>query len=178
VDSSLWKRLWPGVRLHDDNDNDNDNDEVSKSIKLSAGLKTPLSNRTVICNDISQDRTVVLVYAAPSAANFKKWQSMAAKRACWFEFFHGFVSFLLTSCQWFYKNNFTSSLYLQPTILPQNCLDPELTKFAHCDCAVSKLSKRTSRRYHLCLCCSNSVTGKPIRSRIRVCNGAYHPTLS
>jgi len=43
-----------------------------------------------------------------------------------------------------YKNNFTTSLYLQPTVLPQNCLDLELTQFAHCDCDVSKLSKEMS----------------------------------
>jgi hypothetical protein len=77
-----------------------------------------------------------------------------------------------------HMNNFTTSLYLQPMVLPQNCLDPELTQFAHCDCDVSKLSERASRRCPLHVCCSNSVTGNPIRSRIRVCNGASHPSLS
>ena len=104
---------------------------------------------------------------------------MAAKRAYWLEFFHRFVSFPLPDfLSMICKNIFTPPQYLHPTVLPQNCLHPEVTQFAHCDCDVSKLSERASRRCPLRVCCSNSLTRNPITSSIRVCNGASHQTPS
>jgi hypothetical protein len=141
-------------------------------------LKTSLSNRTVICND------TVMIVGYPSICcstrnlTLKNDTVNGCKVGMLILIFPSIYKFPTDFLSMIDKKNFTSSLYLQPTEFPQNCLDPELTQFAHCDCAVSKLSERASRRCPLRLCCGNSVTGKPIRFRIRVCNGASHPTLS